>query len=169
MLSVALAALVCVCAPISPAAGADEPMRPRFSVDIGVVGGAEPLHYGDLTETAVLVGGDVRLRAGVVSVGMRLETRTELTRVLGTLGFNIGLGERTGLSPYLGFGSSIGTGFNHPDKIDARVGLEVEHFLTRSFSIGAGLAFDLGAWSGNELYPSAFSGVCRLGLHLPFG
>lgn len=121
----------------------------------------------------------MRLRLAVISLGVRLEKAAGFspagvdgfTRVLGTLGFNIGLGRRTALSPYLGFGSSVITGSRSLDGADARVGFEVEHFLAPFLFIGAGLAFDVRSSGGSDglNVSAALSGVCRLGVHLPFG
>jgi hypothetical protein len=57
----------------SPALGADDPTRSTFSIDVGIVGGAEPTHGSLPDETAALYGGDLRLHLGAVSLGVRLE------------------------------------------------------------------------------------------------
>jgi hypothetical protein len=166
----------------SPALGADDPTRSTFSIDVGIVGGAEPTHGSLPDETAALYGGDLRLHLGAVSLGVRLEKTAGFsstaidgfTRLLGTLGFNIGLGERTVLSPYLGLGSTHidykppSTG--HPDQTTARIGLELDYFLARYFSIGGGLAFDVRVYGADGYQANAaLSGVLRLSAHLPFG
>jgi hypothetical protein len=182
MFSAAVAILICVEGPSSLAAEADDRIRPRFSLDLALLAGVEPVHGNLPDEDAVFYGGDLRVRLAVVSLGMRVERTAGFspagvdgfTRVLGTLGFNIGLGSRTALSPYLGVGSMHTAGSSHsshPDEGDARVGLEVEHFLTRNLSIGGGIAFDVRTYGGGDgiTASAALSGVCRLGFHLPLG
>jgi hypothetical protein len=143
--------------------------------------GAHATH-GDHPNGALILGGDARLRYGLVSLGARLEKSVGLsrsgigsfggvdgvTRLLGTLGFNIPLDERTELSPYLGLGSSVFSGAQS-EGLDGRVGLEVEHFLTRFLSLGLGLALDLRVGSRDGIQGSgALTGVFRLATHVPF-
>jgi hypothetical protein len=157
------------------------PVRPRYSLDLALLAGVEPTH-GDLPdETALFYGGDVRARLAIVSLGLRVEKTVGFspagvdgfTRVLGTLGFNIGLSDRTALSPYLGAGLMHIEGTSHasdPDEGNARVGLELEHFLARYLSVAGGIAFDVRVRAADGIHASAaLSGVCRLGFHVPLG
>jgi len=176
----ALTILICAATTSWHAAAFDEPIRGHPGVDLGVVvGGVTPV-TGDHPNGALLLGGDARLRYGLVSLGARLEKSVGLspsgttgtyaavdsiTRVLGTLGFNLALNDRMDLSPYLGVGSS---NFSSSDGLDGRVGLEVEYFLTRFWSLGGGLAFDVRVAGRDGLQGSgALTGVFRLTAHVP--
>lgn len=76
--------------------------------------GIEPVHQDLGGGTALLYGADLRLRLAMVLLGFRLEKTNSsvafgeqgFTRALGILGFNLGLGERTEISPYVGLGSA---------------------------------------------------------------
>src|SRR3954466_7379563 len=180
-LSVAVAIFICVRGRSALAADGDDRTRPSYSLDVALLTGVEPVHDNLPGEAAFFYGGDVRLRLVFVSLGVRVEKTAcyssdgfdGFTRVLGTLGFNIGVGDRTALCPYLGFGSMHIAGSSHaghPDEPNARIGLELEHFLTRHVSIGGGIAFDAHAYTSDGIYASlAVSGLFRLGFHLPFG
>ena len=167
--------------------GAEDPVRPPYSFDVGLVGGLEPSH-GNLPDgTAALYGGDLRFRLRVVSLGVRLEktagfsstTVDGFTRLLGTVGFNIGLGDQVLLSPYLGLGASKidrvppPPGGSNPlpsDETDLRFGLEVEYFLARYVSVGGGFALDFRSYSTDGVQGAlSLSGLLRLSAHLPFG
>jgi len=169
--------LVFACALSARAAEGDERVRPNFGLDLGFVGGVEPLHGGLPDDVAFLYGGDLRLRLAFVSLGLRLEKSSEFsvrnttfTRWLGTLGFNIGLGDKTELSPYLGFGKLAYSGAIHPDELDARLGIELEHFFVRYLSAGAGIAFDARLYDLDGVHTAgSLSFVLRLAVHLPFG
>jgi hypothetical protein len=159
------------------AAEGDESVRPRFGLDLGILGAVEPLH-GNLPDDVVfLYGGDLKMRLSFISLGVRVEKSAEFsarnitfTRWLGTLGFNIGAGDRTEVSPYLGFGKQLYSSSVHPDEVDGRLGLELVHFFARWLSIGAGIAFDARLYDSNGIQASgAFSGGLKLSVHAPFG
>src|SRR4051812_13855230 len=111
--SVVVAIFICAHGHSAFAAEGDDRTRPSYSLDLALLTGVEPVHGNLPGEAAFFYGGDVRLRLVFVSVGIRVENTAGyssdgvdgFTRVLGTLGFNIGLGDRTALCPYLGFGS----------------------------------------------------------------
>ncbi|MFL5394219.1 MAG: hypothetical protein ACJ79W_26110 [Myxococcales bacterium] len=188
-LSVLATFLVCAGAH-SSRAGEDGQVRPVSALEFGVLGGFEPVH-GDLPENAAaLLGADLRIRIAVVSLGVRYERTAGFsgpggvegfTRVLGTLGFNIGLGRRTSLSPYFGVGSThveylsprsldVGPFYGGPpDQLTGRFGLEFEQFLSTSLSLGGGVAFDVRSYGGDGMQGSAaLSAIGRLGFHMPF-
>jgi hypothetical protein len=182
--------VVCACAVSVPgwAGEGDEPVPPRFGLDLGILGGVEPLHGNLPDDVAFLYGGDLKMRLSFVSLGVRLEksgefsaTNLTFTRWLGTLGFNIGVGDRTEVSPYLGFGKvtySASPAISnpnvlfaiHPDEVDGRLGLELVHFFFRWLSVGAGIAFDGRLYDSNGVQGSgSLSGSLKLSLHAPFG
>jgi hypothetical protein len=171
--------VVCACA-LSARAWAgqgDETVPPRFGLDLGFLGGAEPLHGNLPDDVAFLYGGDLKMRLSFLSLGVRLEKSAgfsarniTFTRWLGTLGFNIGAGDRTEISPYLGLGKLQYSNALHPDEVDARLGLELEYFFARWLSFGAGIAFDGRLYDSNGVQTAgSLSGTLKLSVHAPFG
>ncbi|MFL5388540.1 MAG: hypothetical protein ACJ79C_07410 [Myxococcales bacterium] len=169
--------LICACALSARAAEGDEPVRPRFGLDLGFLGGVEPLHGNLPDDVAFLYGGDLKMRLTFVSLGVRLEKSAEFssrnitfTRWLGTVGFNIGAGDRTEISPYFGFGKMLYGSALQPDEVDGRLGLELEHFFARWISFGAGIAFDGRLYDSNGVQTAgSLSGTLKLSVHAPFG
>jgi hypothetical protein len=164
-------------APFSPAM-AQERARPRWAIDVAPLAGIEPVHQDLGGGTALLYGADLRLRLAMVLLGFRLEKTNSsvafgeqgFTRALGILGFNLGLGERTEISPYVGLGSAhpSGSSFTQSSLGNARLGIDLDYFLARFLSIGGGLAVDLWGHGYDGIVVSrAFSATVRLGFHLP--
>jgi hypothetical protein len=129
------------------------------------------------------MGGELSTRLGVLSLGLRAEATTSITgprptaeysylRVGWMLGLNLDLGPSTVIAPSLGMSYSNLNGDNSGTLIrsaaSGRIGIDVDQFVSREFSLGAGLGLDL-RFPGNSVLVDAWavSAVARVGVRAP--
>jgi hypothetical protein len=166
---------------LASAASAQEPTVLPFDAALSGFIGPQyvPGTESDPTGTILLGGGQVSVRFGPVSLGLRVGWTTQVPtgfystpysyrRIEGIVGFDIGLGnDRTVLRPYLGSGQSakVSSGVTS-SALAATAGLELDHYLTRFLSIGGGVGFDTHIVFYDGIRVSwGLSAVARISIH----